>query len=129
MSDLISIRYDLATKYTIMHQDNTVIADKNYLVALNEPRGDISKVWELLQFITTTQSENISLNPDHGRPWSCSTFGRPLVNYVIENCMKICDIQTIVMIIAKLLQYDKSLIPIPSSVHRQRHTEVNYKYS
>ena len=34
----------------------------------------------MMKFITFNNNDNFSLNPDHGRPWSCGSFGRPLIN-------------------------------------------------
>ena len=84
----------------------------------------ILKVWDIIQAVTLAKSESVSLNPDHGRPWSCSAFGRPLVQDLIQECLKVSDIQSAVLIITKLLKYDKNLVPNPSTLIRKKSNDI-----
>lgn len=52
---------------------------------------------------------SLSMNPLLGRPWSCSVFGRPLVNSIIDNLIKENDIQSACMVISKLKLHDLNI--------------------
>ena len=82
------------------------------------------KVWDILHAITQTKSETVSLNPNHGRPWSSSVLGRPLIHEIVKSCLKIGDIQSAVMIITKMLKYDKNLIPNPATLVRKKSNDL-----
>lgn len=121
---LLAISQGLAENYFISEMSLKVICEKNIDIAVGLKRFDIVKIWELVKFVTYNNIEEFSLNPDDGRPWSCSVFGRPLVTSIIDNCIRANDIQSAAMIIARLKQHDMNMIPLASTVNRrQDHTE------
>ena len=80
ISFLLAISRELAEEYFISDMNLNVLCEKNMAVAVGLKRFDIVKIWELIKFVTYNNIEEFSLNPDDGRPWSCSVFGRPLVS-------------------------------------------------
>lgn len=102
ISVLININKEFARSYLITDFHMKKLCEQNFMTAIQLKRYDIAKVvfsfffnrkstnlnlvslffkiWELLKFITFNSVDTFSLNPDDGRPWSCSTFGRPLIN-------------------------------------------------
>lgn len=103
LSNLINISRELAEKYVIRLDDMEKLCEQNLCTAFKSKRYDIVKVmpiwvgkfgffelstlngvqiWDLMRFITLNDQSQVKmpLDPDHGRPWSCSVFGRPLVN-------------------------------------------------
>ena len=46
LSDILAIRYDLAVKYTLIHQEQKMFAEKKLVSTFNESRnrGDVSRV-------------------------------------------------------------------------------------
>jgi hypothetical protein len=80
----------------------------------------------LLKYITTINDHGNSLNPDHGRPWASSSFGRSLFNYIIDACMKTNDIQTIAMILSEASQHDTNMAPIAGTLSRRIYRVSDY---
>ena len=103
-TNLVVIRRELAEKYSIKSDDIEKLCNQNIQIAAQFGRQNIIKIWELLKFITysSNQASIERFNPDFGRPWSISVFGRSLVNNLIDNCITSNDIQTAAMIISKL---------------------------
>lgn len=119
ISFLLHMGRDFAELYNISESSLQSICEQNITTAINFKRYDIVRIWQLIKFVTFNKIEKFSLNPDHGRPWSCSTFGRPLITNIIDNCINSNDIQTAAMIISKLKQHDMNMIPLASTVNRQ----------
>lgn len=44
ITNLLSINYELAANYIIMHPDNKIATEQNYIIALKKSRIDIAKV-------------------------------------------------------------------------------------
>lgn len=108
MSRLINVRRQLAERYLINgHLEST--CEHNQSEAKRENRSDIVKIWELLKFVTMSSDGTNNNTFDYASPWSCSMFGRPLVNEIVEACIRDNDIQTAAMIVAKIKQHDKSI--------------------
>lgn len=117
ISLIINVRRDLAEKYVASGDSIEKMCEKNLELSISFKKYDIAKIWELLKFITynngnktnifDSKQSSFSYNYDQERPWSCSVFGRTLVNTLIENCVLVNDFQTAGLIIANLKQYDE----------------------
>jgi hypothetical protein len=79
ISKLINIRRELAEKYMI-NGDLEKSCDHNIILSIQQKKQNIVKTWELVKFLTNNSINYAFLNPDLGMPWSCSMFGRPLIN-------------------------------------------------
>lgn len=79
ITNLVNIRRDLADKYLVFDRDLATICQVNKEFAIHANKYNIAKIWELLEFITLTQV-NGNLESTYERSWSCSVFGRSLVN-------------------------------------------------
>ena len=83
VSNMINISRELAERYSIIGENLQHVCDQNIAVAIHTKRCDAVKIWEMLKFITLNGSDRVSLDPSDGKPWSISTFGRPLANYLL----------------------------------------------
>jgi hypothetical protein len=129
ISTLINIHYDLTLKYFDITQFSNSNSNNNNNNNANNNNSnsnnnktltqEINKILNLVENITRNYNINASLNPDHGRPWSYSSFGRDLINYLIDSFMNCDDLQTIVMILCKSIQHDSSIIPNASTLNRR----------
>ena len=82
VSRLINLNSTLAEFYQIIGPGLEKVCDQNIATAAETKRFDLVKIWEMLKFITLSNTDSISLNPHDGRPWPSSVFGRPLANYL-----------------------------------------------
>lgn len=119
ISAIINIHYDLALKYFNLTKQLIDSNDDNNIFNKIFNTQEINKIFNLVENITKNYETNVSLNPDHGRPWAYSSFGRDLINYLIDSYMKCDDLQTIVMILCKSIQHDSSIIPNASTLNRR----------
>lgn len=86
------------------------MCNQNIQIAAQTGRFDIIKIWELLKFVTYTGNlSDQAPNLEFSLPWSFSTFGRTLINNVIDNYVILNDVQSAAMIISKLKSYDLNL--------------------
>jgi hypothetical protein len=116
----MNVKQDMAEKLTITGDSIDKMCDKNLELSVLFKRFEIAKIWELIKFVTFNNTIGVDLNSDNhkllktkifdqDRPWSCSMFGRSLVNSLIDNCVLVNDYQTAALIIAILKQYDEKL--------------------
>ncbi|RNA27104.1 WD repeat-containing 59, partial [Brachionus plicatilis] len=110
IANSLTIRRDLAEKYEIKSDNLEKLCNQNIQIAAQAGRYDIIKIWELFKFVTYTgnlSDEATSL--EFGLPWPCSTFGRTLINNIIDNYVEMNDVQSAAMIISKLKLYDLNM--------------------
>jgi hypothetical protein len=120
----MNVKQDLAEKLNIIGDSIEKMCEKNLETSVQFKRYDIAKIWELIKFVTFNNNiigSNLNDNSDNyyklfktnffgqDRPWSCSMFGRSLVNSLIDNCVLVNDYQTAALIIAILKQYDEKM--------------------
>jgi hypothetical protein len=126
----MNVKQDLADNFVITGDSIEKICEKNLEISVLFQRYDIAKIWELVKFVTFNNNSvgtNLTINNDNSfkllskffdqnRPWSCSMFGRSLVNSLIDNCVLVNDYQTAALVIAILKQYDDIMISKVSKI-------------
>lgn len=104
----MTIRKDLAEKYEIKSENFEKLCNQNIQMAAQAGRYDIIKIWQILKFVTYSDSFDTGYL-EFGQPWPFSIFGRKLINNIIDNYVTMNDVQSAAMIISKLKLYDMNM--------------------
>ncbi|KAK3792164.1 hypothetical protein RRG08_055426 [Elysia crispata] len=88
---------DLAERYKLDMNDIQGTCEHNAAVAREISRMDLAQIWQLVATMCHPLVQPLP-NPDHGRPFANSAFGRPLLKRILEHYGQMRDVQTMAML-------------------------------
>ncbi|KAL4234056.1 GATOR complex protein wdr59 [Mactra antiquata] len=94
---LLNVHRELAENYRLDVDNINGMCEHNMKQAASVGRKDLVRLWSLIP-ITCSSVLKPSNNPDDGTPWAQQSFGRKMLESLIEYYKKIYDVQTLAMI-------------------------------